>query len=33
MPNLGHDGEADPGPNLIGVIGVGAEVEEASQGV
>jgi len=30
---LGHDGEADPGPDLIGVVGAGAEVEEASQGV
>ena len=30
---LGHYGEADPGPNLIGVVGAGAEVEEASQGV
>ena len=31
--NLGHDGEADPGPDLIGVVGAGAEVKEASQGV
>ena len=30
---LGHYSEADPGPNLIGVVGAGAEVEEASQGV
>ena len=31
--NLGHDGEAYPGPNLVGVVGAGAEVEESSQGV
>ena len=33
MSNLSHDGEADPGPNLIGVVGAGAEVKEAGERV
>ena len=33
VSNLSHDGEADPGPDLIGVVGAGAKVEETSQWV
>ena len=29
MSNLGHDGEADPGADLVGVVGAGAQVEQA----
>ena len=33
MSNLGHDGEADPGADLVGVVGAGAQVEQARQWV
>ena len=33
MSNLGHDGEADPGADLVGVVGAGAQVEQACQWV
>ena len=33
MSNLGHDGEADPGADLVGVVGARAEVEQARQRV
>ena len=29
MSNLGHDGEADPGADLVGVVRAGAQVEQA----
>ena len=33
MANLGHDGEADPGADLVGVVGARAQVEQARQRV
>ena len=33
MSNLGHDGEADPGADLVGVVGAGAQVEQACKRV
>ena len=33
MSNLGHDGEADPGADLVGVVGARAQVEQACQWV
>jgi len=30
---LGHDGEADPGADLVGVVGARAQVEQACQWV
>ena len=29
MSNLGHDGEADPGADLVRVVGARAQVEQA----
>ena len=31
MSNLCHDGEADPGADLVGVVGARAQVEQACQ--